>query len=252
MRHAAARRFAPPAAAPTLLAAAAAATVLAACGQTGQTSVSYPIYGTGVAPAPFSAGDWTVTLDTAMVGFGPVYFCATASSSPSLCPSAVFELADAGTVDALDPTPQLLGTVTGFSGAVHSAAYDYAITWFTTQSQPTPTPAAPGGHSAHFEGTASNAATGVTFRFIADVDVTSVQQGFRTISGHSVDVDVESDTERLDVAFDAAAWWSGVDFDELAALGADPVIVPADSRANNAVVLGMMANARPVFVWSLQ
>lgn len=218
------------------------------CGETGQEEVSYPVFAAGTAPAPFIVGAYEVTLDVAQVGFGPVYFCATAAASSDLCPAALAEFASTATLDGVNDEAQQLGDVRGVTGEIRSATYDYAITWLSTQRNPTPAPGAPGGHSAHFEGRAVGGAT--EFRFVADVDVVPQLQGSRAVQGARVSANVQDSSVRLDVRFDPGAWWRSVDFSELEALGGDPVVVPAGSRAMNAVVIGMTATAPPTFEWS--
>lgn len=219
-----------------------------ACGSTGQDEISYPIYGAGRAPQAFSAGEWQVTLDVARVGFGPLYLCATAAASSSLCPAAVAEWTSAAEIDALDPMPQQLGAVTGVTGALRSATYDFAITWLATQQAATPTAGAPGGHSARFEGQATRGAT--TLRFVADVDVAPQIRDSRAVQGARVIADIVDENVRLDVGADPAAWWRSVDFAELEGLGGDPVVVPTGSRAMNALVIGMTATSPPTFAWT--
>ena len=231
-----------------LIAACAAASLSLACGTTGQREIRYPFFASGRAPAPFTAGDWQATLDVARVGFGPVYFCATAGASSDLCPAAVAEFADSAVVNGLNPSAQPIGEIDGVTGQINSATYDYAFTWLDTQSAAQPTSAAPGGHSAHFEGHAVRGST--TLRFVADIDVKPNIQGTRSVQGARVTADVQSDQVRLDVRMDPSAWWAKADFNELAALGGDPVVVPQGSRTYNAVVLGMTAAAPPSFQWS--
>lgn len=220
----------------------------AGCGSTGQDRVGYPIQAEGRAPAPFAAGAWQVTLDVAQVGFGPLYFCASASSSRDTCPTAVAELASAATVDALSPAPQALGEVDALTAEVRSAIYGYAYVWRLTEAAPRAIDGAPGGHSAHFEGTASQGAS--AFRFVADIDVLPTFAGTLAVQGAAVTPTVQRASLRLDVAFDPTAWWSGVDFGDLAAAGTDPVVVAPTSRAYNAVVVAMTATDRPRFSWT--
>ncbi len=224
------------------------AALLTACGSTGQEEVRHPLFAHGTMPAPFMAGAWEVTLDVARVDIGPVYFCATEAASSDLCPAAVAEFAASGLVDALDPSSQRLGEVVGFSGTVRSATWDYGFNWFTTQRAARPTATSPGGHSAHFEGRATR--DGRTVRFVSDVDVRPMIQGSRAVQGARVNGTLRAATARLDLAFDARRWWSGVDFDEVAAIEGDPAVVPATSRAHNAVVIAMTTTGAPSFTWS--
>jgi hypothetical protein len=160
----------------------------------------------------------------------------------------VAELAASAAVDALDATPQRLGEVFGVTGEIRSATYDYAITWFPTQLQPTPTAAAPGGHSARFEGRATRGAT--TFRFVADVDVLPILRGSRAVQGARVTAQIRGANLRVDVRLDPSAWFRAVDFEELSRQGVDPVAIRPGSAAHNALVIGMTASALPTFEWS--
>jgi hypothetical protein len=218
------------------------------CGSTGQEEISYPIQARGHATAPFMAGAWQVTLDVARVGFGPLHFCASASASRDTCATAVAEFAQGATVDALQPQPQSLGEVLARSAQVRSAIYGYAYIWPLTRNAPVPITGAPGGHSAHFEGTAVKGAS--TLRFVADVDVLPTFAGTFAVQGASVVPTVQSAGLRLDVTFAPAAWWSQVDFDELAATGGDPVNVTSGTRAYNALVIAMTSTDRPTLVWA--
>jgi hypothetical protein len=122
----------------------AAALEVSGCGNTGPAPVSYPVYATGDALAAqgFVVGNWTVTLQVAQVGFGPAYFCATASASGDLCPAAVEEFHDVATVDALDPSPQLLGNRSywGISRGTPVNSCRLRTTLRSTGRPPTPGP----------------------------------------------------------------------------------------------------------------
>lgn len=216
------------------------------CGSTGSSEVRYPVVAEGVASAPFAAGDWTVTLDVARVSLGPIYFCATSAASSSLCPAAVQEFADVAEFDALRPSAQPLGFVTGAPGSIRSASYDLGITWFTTQRAATPA-AASAGRSAHFEGRVARG--GRTLRFVCDVRVSPMIQGAQAVQGARVSADIDGSRVRLVVHADAAAWWRNVDFSEVAEWDDDPITIPASSRIHNAVAVAMTAGAPLRFEW---
>lgn len=227
---------------------------LAGCGDTGQPRIAHPAYAHGTAARAVEVGAWQVTLDVARVGFGPVTFCAGRAASDELCPQALAEVTTISTIDALNEAEQAIGRVDGFVGTVRSAGFAYGITWFATQTSATAFPAAPGGHSAHLEGTAtsSDADTGAarTFRFVADVDVVPLGQGQHAVTAIGLDARIHERTSRLDVRIDPGAWLSQIDFDELAASGEDPVRIEPKSRAANAIVVGMTSLAPPRFEWS--
>ena len=222
----------------------------AACSGTGQPDVDYAAFAAPAAPGPISADHgWSVTLDQATVAFGPVYFCASESGSATLCQTAIGELLTTTAFNALDPTPRSLGTAHGLIGKIQSASYDYGIHWFLTDDAPAASPAAPGGHSAHFTGTATKA--GKTVHFRADVDVVPQFQGLRAAPSQVATATIGGEGERLDIQFAVGQWFEHVDFD-LAPTGADPYVINAttETRNHGAIVIGMTAEAPPAFVWS--
>ena len=221
--------------------------VASGCGDTGQHSISVPLYGVGAAPEPFAAGDWTIRLDDARVGIGPIYFCAAQSSSADLCPSAVAELTDSVTIDALDPTPERLGTLAARTVSLGSAAWDFAITWPRTEAAPVVLNGAPEQHSAHFEGLASK--DDQELHFVVDLDIVPLLRGTHTVQGVRTSASIEAGIE-CELHLDAAAWWSQVDFDDLASADTDPVIIQPGSRAYNALIVAMTSSAPPTVEWS--
>ncbi|MEP7119755.1 MAG: hypothetical protein ABJE95_02550 [Byssovorax sp.] len=220
----------------------------AACSGTGQPDVDYAAFAAPATPGTVSADHgWSVTLDQATVAFGPVYFCASESGSATLCQTAIGELLTTTAFDALDPAPRALGTAHGFIGKIQSASYDYGIHWFLTDDAPTPGPAAPGGHSAHFSGTATK--PGKTVHFRAEVDVVPQFQGQRAAPSQVATATITGEGEKLDIHFAVGQWFEHVDFDEAPA-GADPYVISAGSRNHGAIVIGMTAESPPTFVWS--
>ncbi len=205
--------------------------------------------GRGVAETQVTTLDgWQLSLEVAEIGIGPVYLCATAAASIDLCPSAVAEFAETATIDALDSNDQDLGIGEGLSGeTARSLMLDYAIPWLTTQSRPQAALGAPEGRSAHFEGLATK--DGVTIAFIAEVDVLSTIRGTPALGGVPMPaIELPRSDLELTIAVDPLRWWQIVNFDELAALAQDGevLIVPADSTAANALILGMIG-APPLF-----
>ena len=93
----------------------------AGCGATGQRELTLPVLCRGDGEGPIAAGDYTVLLDRAEVGFGPAYFCATSAAAADLCPVAVAELAASVTVDGKSAAWQPLGEIQGTTGEVRSA-----------------------------------------------------------------------------------------------------------------------------------
>jgi len=221
--------------------------LLGACGTTGQEPVSLQATATGTDPGTFAVGDWDVTLDRADVGFGPVYFCATAAADAELCQTAVVELRATVPIDALDPAAQTMPALDGVTGSVHSATFDYGVSWMLPDRNPGPDPGAPDGHSLVLDGTAVRGADVVTFH--ADVDARPTQAGTLVMKGFHTAIDIEDDTPALVVHADPSAWLGGVDFDDLLALGTD-VDVPEDSRTYSAIVGDLTSVAPVTFTWN--
>jgi hypothetical protein len=222
--------------------------VLLGCSGTGQPEVTYPAYAVPEPSAMTTAGAWNVTFSDATIAFGPVYFCAAQSGSATLCETAVGDIRSITRVNLLDVEPQPLGEVDGFTGSIRSASYDYGIHWFLTENAPTPAPEAPGGHSAHFAGTASRGADRV--HFTADIDLLPQFQGQRAVPSAPYLASVDEDGGRLDARMPLASWFADVDFDALFAAGKDPVVFEPNSQAYSAIVIAMIANAPPEFVFS--
>ncbi len=218
-----------------------------ACGDTGQVDVIYPIVATTLNVGTFEVDGWTIVLDEAVVAFGPLYLCATRAASASLCPAAVAEWREVATVDLLARAPVPLGEVVGVSGSVGSATWDYGIRWPTTQGSPVVTEAAPNGHSAVFAGRAELGNT--AFDFTLDIDVVPALRGSLAVQGVPAEATIEDSGWVLEVEFDLAAWWQGVDFDALAERGEAMLVLAPDGRDANAVIIAMTANARPVLRW---
>lgn len=232
------------------------ALALSGCGDTIGETVELPLTARGVQETSFSSGSWQITFDRAEVAFGPLYLCPASVPSDELCETALLELTETASVDALDPSPQDLPPLRGTTGTVRSALWDYGISWPLTFSGPTANAGAPRGHSARFSGQASDGAR--TLFFEADVDVFSNAPG-RLATGQVTEHRVDDARSRLSIVFDLPAWWRSVDFDALAdaafADAPDPttatVELGANSPAYGSLVHEMTAGARPLFQWSL-
>lgn len=224
------------------------ALLLTACSGTGQPERSYPAYAV-VAPAgEIAAGAWTVTLSEATVAFGPVYFCAAASGSATLCEAAIAELPAIALVDGLESQPQPLGRVEGYEGDIRSASYDYGIHWFLTEAGPTADPSAPGGHSARLVGEARRGEQVVPFS--AEIDVLAQFKGQRSVPSAPVSAHVRGDGVRLEIRFDVGAWLAEIDWDSALESGGGTYAIEPGSRDHNAVVVSMVSTHPPQFVWS--
>jgi hypothetical protein len=219
------------------------------CGDTGQSRIELPIYGRGAPLAgAFEVDGFQVQLDRAEVGLGPIYVCASARSGSELCPSAVAEFADGASVDALDPSRQRLGELSALSQDARSVGMDYAITWPTSAARPVALPAAPGGHSAVFSGRVQRAER--SFEFVAELDLAPLLRGTRAVQGLPTRVELEAGLA-LEIELDPVAWWSQVDFGELAMEPAsERVELTEDSPAYRTVAAAMTSNATPIFRWA--
>jgi len=237
----------------SILAALLGAFVLGAIGcgaDTGRDVVEVPIHGAGTAVGPFAVGAWTVTLSEAELGFGAVYFCASASGTPDLCETALLDYTAAFTIDALDPTIVMQGQMPGVTGTIRSALFDYAIAWWPTLVDPTPEEGAPGGHSARIAGSATDGMT--TFDFVAEVDVLPRVRGSQAVVGAHTDHELMSSDDALVVRVDPRPWLAAVDFDALAAMVVDPavpVVIAPGTQAYDAIVFQLTTNALPTFAW---
>lgn len=215
-----------------------------ACGDTGQPEVRYPAEALSTAPGPVHVSGFDVELDEAWLAFGPAYFCASESASPTLCDAALAELRTTTRVDLLDSSPQPLGVVVGFEGALRSASYDLGIDWFTTQERPVAHPAAPDGHSLVLAGTASR--DGVTRRFHAAVDVVPQLRGQRGVPTQRV---TGGGDGPLVVRLDPARWVEVVDFAALAPDTDGALVVSPGDRAHDALVLAITAQRPMEIEW---
>ena len=235
--------------------------VVAACGSTGQDVYPLRVEGAGTAtatltvparepeacasPCACDGGDWQVTLERADVAFGPLYLCASVRAEPDLCPESLAELLDVGVIDALDPTPALLGEGHALTGRAQSAMWDYGRSWLFTSAGVRPDPIAPEGHSLVLRGSATRGAT--RLRFAADVDVDPSEAGLYGVQSAPVLRDFAGPSERLLVRVDPGAWVARVNFDALACARAaatdeDVVIAPGTTAWN--ALHGAMTNAR--------
>lgn len=228
-----------------------AALLLTACeGPSGVASISYPVLARGEDAAAFDAGSWSVTLTTAEVGFGPSYFCATAAASAELCSVATSEFADTGVVNALSSEPQVLGEAQGETGTLRSVTYDFAYSWFATESQARVASTSARGHSAYFEGTATQGST--TVPFTVAIDLPPRIRGTRAVQGQRLDATLTTRTRELVVTVQPTRWFSRVVFDDLVSLSpaGETVTIAPGSRAYEALVLAMTVNAPPSFQWN--
>lgn len=224
--------------------------VVAGCApESGRQRVSLPVHGAGTDMRTFTAGDWTVTLDDARIAWGPAYFCTTPFADVDLCPEALAELRAAATIDALDPSPQVLGELDGLSGTARSVMFDYGISWLLPATMAAPDPGAvDGAHSAHFAGTAVRGTT--RLRFVADVDMVPLNSGINAAHGVPVMHRFVDDADALTVRVDPSAILAGADWDELTTLSGDPIVLDESTTLYQSIVIGLSSTSLPTFEWA--
>jgi hypothetical protein len=222
---------------------------LSGCVDRGRIRVSIPVHGAGTGTRTFDVGDANIVLDDARIAWGPAYFCTTPFADVDLCPTALAEVRSAATVDALDATPQMIGELDGITGTVRSAMFDYGITWLLPAAAAQVDPGAvDGSHSAHFAGSATR--SGVTRRFVIDVDMIPRSSGVSAAHGVPTMHVIASSSEALVVRFDPTAIFAGADFAELDAMTGDPVVVPEESNIYQTVVIALSSSALPTLEWA--
>jgi hypothetical protein len=228
------------------------AIVLAACGDTGQARVRYPLVAESDATSFVTPSGWSVALTEARLGVGPIYFCASEQASAELCPVAVDELAATVEVDlvavAAAVEAPLLGEVSGTDGTIRSVALDYGVTWFTTQRQATPQAAAPDGVSAVLAGTATKEARTLAFR--ARVVVAPQFAGASSVA-YRTDGVVTRASSRATARFVPARLFDDLDFEALAAATPDGTTATLEptSTAALSITSRLQTAAAPTFSW---
>lgn len=218
------------------------------CSDFAQRVVEYDAVVVPDAEVRADAGLWTVELVRADVAFGPVYFCAAASGSSTLCGSAAAEVTTTALIDGASPVPQPLGRVRGFTGPVRSASYNFGISWFETSNAPTADERAPGGHSMQLEAIARR--EDATLRVTADVDVVPQYQGQTAVPTSPAEADLNSSEYRLEVRWRTIDWFLQLDWDELAARGDAEIHITSGSDEHNALLIGIKNLAPPEFTWA--
>lgn len=218
------------------------------CIESPQSEVSYEAEAHATLSHTFEVGGITVRLSRAELAFGPVYFCAAASGSATLCRSALGELLDVTRVDLLAAAPTRLGRVRGFTGPLRSASYDLGLHWFDTSYAVEASPAAPEGHSLVVVGTlARSGEPEVPFRLA--VDAVPQYQGQRAVPTTEAVAEVSTAPTRLIVSFDAEAWLRQVDFDAVLRTAPRPIVLDTKSPAHDAMLVGLKVARPPEFRW---
>lgn len=219
------------------------------CDDTGRRAVRFPFHagGTGVSSLVSESG-WTVHLGEAQVAFGPAYFCASSAADLELCTTAVAELRDSVTLDALAP-PDALGEVDAVTGTVRSAMWDHGLTFLLPDGSPRATAGAVEGRSARFAGSAERGAE--RFDWVARIEIVASVAGAPAIRAVRTLHEITSDDDALVVRFDPAAILSHVDWDAVAASAEGGVArIEPGSIAHNAIVIAMSSSELPTLEWA--
>ena len=183
------------------------------CADTGQDRATVPLYvaGSALPDTVLTMGDVPITIQRAELAFGPLYLCAGAQAG-QLCETARLEWLETTVVNALEPSPELAGTLDGVTGQVQSWMYDLGISSQLTQSEPFVLDAAEAldGNSLQLEATA--VIDGISIPFVAAVPIQQSEDtelGVPVIRKSTSDVfphNVGADNSRLVIRFDAQAW----------------------------------------------
>jgi hypothetical protein len=234
------------------------AVLLSGCIATGQDSVSIPlrIAGSGEG-APVEGRDgFVIDLAEASLVFGPLYVCAGALAGDN-CETARLEWLDAVVVDVLDPIGVEVGQLTGFTGPVRSAMYDFGITSLLTGPRPVALAAVDtlGGNSVRLGGTATRGEESVPFQIAFPIRSGSESQigvsVVRVSDAGDLEHEVTGDEPELVVRFDASSWVRDVDFalGLTAVAGAGELPAGEGSQAERAVAAAMLLGQRARFEW---
>lgn len=222
---------------------------LLGCSGTGQPLTHYEANAEVIVPTPIELPSGALlTVDTCAFAFGPVYFCAAQSGSPTLCESALAEITEIHLIDCFDPTPQPLGSVNGLTGEIRSVSYDYGLHWFLTESKPVADSKAPGGHSLQMTGHLDQNAKRT--EFVANIDVLPQYQGQRAVTTAPARASISEQTSGLKVQFKPGAWIEAADWENLLEeAGPGPIEIAAELPGHSAVLLAMVSGAPPQFTW---
>jgi hypothetical protein len=166
------------------------------------------------------------------------------------CEEAKAEWLGTASIDALDPGPQMLGEAAAITATVRSAMFDYGRSWLLTAGRPQANPGAPRGRSAVFVVRAIK--DGVTLEVRASIDIDPANAGQSAVIGAATGEEAIEGDEALTVRFDPAAWWRGVDLDEVAAMDEDGDGVVELARGDvpyEDLVLEMTTRRLPAFEW---
>ena len=195
-----------------------------------------------------TASGWTVRIGEARIAFGPAYFCAANTADAELCATAVAELRESVTVDALTASLDALSEIDAITGTVRSAMWDHGLTHLLPDERALPTAGAVDGRSASFSGSAARGAE--EFEWRAEIEVLPPAAGSSAVFAVRTTHTITGASDALLVRFDAAAILEHVDWDAVArsAAGGTARIEPG-SVAHNAIVIAMTSSELPVLEW---
>ncbi len=229
--------------------------LLVGCGEAPQSEHSLELVARAAEPSVVVLADGSeVTLERAVVAFGPLYLC-PGTSAGEACDVARFEWQGSAVVNLLDASDQSLGELSGATGSVHSWMFDYGVTSLLTRAEPFVSSAAKelGEVSLVVEGSALVSGSAISFSLEVLVSQgADVERGVQVVRSSSVDGfdhEVTVDTEKLLVEFDVLPWLrvlSGSDFCPENACEST-IALPPGSPAAARVAQAMVAGVRPRF-----
>jgi hypothetical protein len=230
---------------------------VAACGDTGQRRIAFPITVEGTAAESIVVGGYEVVVEEARVAFGPVYLCATAIAGLENCSEAIAEHLGTTSFDALSVEPVMMGQMHALVGTtVLSGMWDYGRSWRLSERAPRPSPdAVDGAHSAILVVRTSRDGVTRRYRMVLDVDGGTQPSGSTAARARLADHLLVHDEPGLRVRFDPTLWASMIDYAALDALPPpDPATgaldVPRDHPARAAVIAAMTSTGLPTFAWA--
>jgi hypothetical protein len=222
---------------------------LTACGDAGGRRLSVSLSTVGADARERTLGDATIRLSRAELAFGPAYFCASLRAEPEACPTALLELTDTVVIDGLAGRSDGVAELTGTSGEIGSAMFDYGISWLLSEAAPRPVGGVLSGHSARIAGELTRGEQSVRFR--ADIDVLPKAVGALALNAQRTSHTL-ADGDVLVVSVDPRRWLTRIDVDALFALDVDgdgEVVLDEDSQAYVALRQALQTSAPAALAW---
>lgn len=231
--------------------------VLAGCGAS-QEHTTFPISITGVRPSGVSEMGWTVTLDTALFGVGPLRFFegtvplavrlerwlylpfgGTALAHPGhyVPGEALGELVEGRVIDLL-AGPILLGDVSAVTGEYGSLQLD--LTPLAAEADPD---GLLEGHSLRVKGRATHT-DGRVVDFEASGDLSKAIEAIRAQQT------VVVPSRPVTITVDLGTWVQRIAFDTAAAVEGAPSTFLPETQAYNALIRGASDNGGYVVTWA--